>query len=36
MRYQADIVEGLLSFVSAQTAIESLYDLEDDFSGDED
>jgi hypothetical protein len=36
MRYQTDAVESLLSFVSVQTAIESRYDLEDDFGGYED
>lgn len=36
MRHKTNIVEGLLALVSAQTAIESRDDLEDDFGGDED
>lgn len=36
MRYKTNIIEGLLTLVAAQTAIESRDDLEDDFCGDED
>lgn len=36
MRHKTDVVEGLLTLVAAQTAIEPRDDLEDDFGGDED